>query len=227
MAAFLRISRTLHLHNARRTNRLHPFTPPTTPKIHRRLLHIHLSRSQSPLPFPLSPHIRKLWKTYGLLISVSAMGVSLSTHLRRHSASAVPDGPVNKQEHDFQKEMRRQEEEKRRDAEAMVHLLQTIQTPDHNWLVWAFLYLRRFLFLMYNFTPMLALAPLAYLDVFGVRSYWLNLVVNSFANGGSTFIKLGQWISMRSDIFPIEICDHLSELRFVITSTISSISVSY
>ena len=32
---------------------------------------------------------------------------------------------------------------------------------------------------------------------------------------GTTFIKLGQWISMRSDIFPIEICDHLSELRYI------------
>ena len=35
----------------------------------------------------------------------------------------------------------------------------------------------------------------------------------SFGTGGSTFIKLGQWISMRSDIFPISVCEELAHLR--------------
>eukprot|EP00485_Elphidium_margaritaceum_P015128 CAMPEP_0202731918 /NCGR_PEP_ID=MMETSP1385-20130828/187392_1 /ASSEMBLY_ACC=CAM_ASM_000861 /TAXON_ID=933848 /ORGANISM="Elphidium margaritaceum" /LENGTH=621 /DNA_ID=CAMNT_0049398221 /DNA_START=178 /DNA_END=2044 /DNA_ORIENTATION=- len=106
-----------------------------------------------------------------------------------------------------------QQEQEVDDEKAWQHLMQTIAPQQHSWIVWMWLYMARFTFLVYNFTPMLLLAPLAYFNVFGIKRYWLSLMHGSFANGGSTFIKIGQWISMRSDLFPIEICDSLSELR--------------
>lgn len=93
-------------------------------------------------------------------------------------------------------------------------LMETIKPPSHSSIVWIWMFCKRLSFLFFNFGPMLMLAPFAYANIFNIREYWLKLMRNSFANAGSTFIKIGQWISMRGDLFPIEICEYLSDLRF-------------
>ena len=175
-------------------------------KLHHRLFHLNIYHSRSRLH---SVHLRKFWKKYTkytLLISLSAIGLSISY---KSSTTNIVSADTIKEEKESKESMESME-----DKEAIDHLIRTITVPKHNWIVWMWLFFSRFIFLVYNFTPMIVLAPFAYWNIFGLRAYWLNLVHDSFANGGSTFIKLGQWISMRSDIFPIEICDHLSELRY-------------
>lgn len=92
-------------------------------------------------------------------------------------------------------------------------LMASISVPNHYSIVWCWLYFKRFIFLLFNFSPMVMVAPLAYFDPLRWKDYWLNMIRISFGNGGSTFIKLAQWISMREDIFPLEICQALAGLR--------------
>lgn len=74
-------------------------------------------------------------------------------------------------------------------------LMEHITIPQHTKLMWCWLYLKRAIFLLFNFTPLMMLLPLAYLDhnnTFGIRGYWLKILPSTFGNAGSTFIKLGK-----------------------------------
>ena len=173
-------------------------------KYHHRSFHLNIYESR--INIIHNRHLRKFWKKYTLLISLSAITMTFTN--KYSSISSVSADNKTNDTNKEKEEIKDEEDDKRLEKEALEHLIQTITVPKHTWIVWIWLYLSRFTFLVYNFTPMLILAPFAYWNIFGIRNYWLNLLHDSFANGGSTFIKLGQWISMRSDIFPIEICDH-------------------
>eukprot|EP01083_Nonionella_stella_P190606 705886_1 len=176
---------------------------------HRRYVQLNVFKSRLYIHYPFMRH----WKKCTLLISLSAVGVTIA-NTSKSNVSATPRS--KKSDHETivdEKALDDEEEEKRLEEEALQHLIETITVKDHYWFVWSWLYLKRFTFLVFNFTPVILLAPFAYFNIFGIQSYWLQLLHDSIASGGSTFIKLGQWVSMRSDIFPIEICDHLSELR--------------
>lgn len=47
----------------------------------------------------------------------------------------------------------------------------------------------------------------------GLREYWLGLMVRSLERAGCSFMKFGQWLSMRPDLFPADVIDALSKLR--------------
>ena len=72
-------------------------------------------------------------------------------------------------------------------------LISNITLPEHTFLMWCWLYLKRAIFLFINFTPLILMTPLAYLDDYnyGFRSYWLKMLPQTFGKGGSTFIKIG------------------------------------
>ncbi|ETO27985.1 ABC1 family protein [Reticulomyxa filosa] len=96
-------------------------------------------------------------------------------------------------------------------------ILHSIKLPEHSKWVWFWLYFKRCMFLIYNFTPLILLSPLAYWywqhDDHYFKRKWLQLLLDSFSNAGSTFIKMGQWMSMRNDVFPMEICKTFAHLR--------------
>ena len=211
MAAFRRYSKNIKLHKSilRSITYNNKYT---YYKHHHRLLHLNILQSRR-INLIHNHHLRKFWKKYTILISLSAVGLTVSNKYSSTSSLVSADND-NETKQDEQEQITAEEEEE--DKKAFEHLIETISVPKHNLLVWLWLYICRFNFLVYNFTPMLLLAPFAYWNIFGIRAYWLDLMHRSFANGGSTFIKIGQWISMRSDLFPIEICEHLSELRFVL-----------
>eukprot|EP01084_Bolivina_argentea_P124040 219814_1 len=182
-------------------------------KYHSRLMRLNVLRTRISTIHIHHLHIKKLWPRYTLLISLSTIGITLS-HYKSKQSTVSAKTITTKDDDEISPEVDIDEaEQKRLDEEAIAHLIKTITVPNHSFLVWIWLYFARWMFLIYNFTPVIMLAPFAYFNTFNIREYWLNLMHDRIANGGSTFIKLGQWISMRSDIFPIEICDHLSELR--------------
>jgi predicted unusual protein kinase regulating ubiquinone biosynthesis (AarF/ABC1/UbiB family) len=47
----------------------------------------------------------------------------------------------------------------------------------------------------------------------GLREYWLGMMVRSLERAGCSFMKFGQWLSMRPDLFPADVIDALSKLR--------------
>lgn len=47
----------------------------------------------------------------------------------------------------------------------------------------------------------------------GLREYWLGMMVRSLEKAGCSFMKFGQWLSMRPDLFPPDVIDALSKLR--------------
>ena len=46
-----------------------------------------------------------------------------------------------------------------------------------------------------------------------VRKKWILMVVNAMERGGCTLLKFGQWISMRPDMFPRDLCEMCANLR--------------
>lgn len=59
------------------------------------------------------------------------------------------------------------------------------------------------------FCPTFVIAPFALISE-SVRSLWYDILAWCFSKAGPTFIKLGQWLSTRPDIFPIELCQKMS-----------------
>ncbi|KAF7892576.1 uncharacterized protein EAF02_000114 [Botrytis sinoallii] len=79
----------------------------------------------------------------------------------------------------------------------------------------------RFLHLVAIFVPVLVTIPAAY---FGPRDiardnermgtlWWYRFLVKAMERAGPAFIKLGQWAASRSDIFPSQMCEIMSQLH--------------
>ncbi|TGO15417.1 hypothetical protein BTUL_0040g00240 [Botrytis tulipae] len=79
----------------------------------------------------------------------------------------------------------------------------------------------RFLHLVVIFVPVLVTIPAAY---FGPRDiardnermgtlWWYRFLVKAMERAGPAFIKLGQWAASRSDIFPSQMCEIMSQLH--------------
>ncbi|CAM6109737.1 unnamed protein product [Calypogeia fissa] len=63
------------------------------------------------------------------------------------------------------------------------------------------------------FSPAIVTAP--FVDSFGgrFRETWLELVHHTLELAGAAFIKWGQWAATRPDLFPRDLCHHLSKLH--------------
>ncbi|KAM3076753.1 hypothetical protein ACMFMG_007552 [Clarireedia jacksonii] len=79
----------------------------------------------------------------------------------------------------------------------------------------------RFLHLVVIFVPVIVTIPAAW---FGSRDaerdnertgtlWWYSFLVNAMERAGPAFIKLGQWAASRSDIFPTQMCEVMSQLH--------------
>lgn len=63
--------------------------------------------------------------------------------------------------------------------------------------------LRRAIYLLYIFSPMIVTALLAMI-IGGFRSpYWYRIIACAVSSSGAAFIKWGQWASTRPDMFPV------------------------
>lgn len=73
--------------------------------------------------------------------------------------------------------------------------------------------LLRALYLVFLFSPSIAMAP--FTDYFGgkYRKLWLQLVHQTLERAGPAFIKWGQWAATRPDLFPRDLCTELSKLH--------------
>ncbi|RKF74495.1 ABC1 family protein C21C3.03, mitochondrial [Golovinomyces cichoracearum] len=70
----------------------------------------------------------------------------------------------------------------------------------------------RFLHLILIFVPVMLSTPVVW---FGndAKNWWFRFLVRGMERAGPTFIKLGQWAASRSDIFPLEMCEIMSQLH--------------
>ncbi|TQS34227.1 hypothetical protein Golomagni_05398 [Golovinomyces magnicellulatus] len=70
----------------------------------------------------------------------------------------------------------------------------------------------RFLNLILIFVPVMLSTPIVW---FGndAKNWWFRFLVRGMERAGPTFIKLGQWAASRSDIFPLEMCEIMSQLH--------------
>ena len=64
-----------------------------------------------------------------------------------------------------------------------------------------------------HFAPVTTTAWLAVLSSKFRKKIWYRWVSACLASGGAAFIKWGQWAATRTDMFPVELCDALSELH--------------
>ncbi|KAI9746676.1 MAG: hypothetical protein M1818_000390 [Claussenomyces sp. TS43310] len=79
----------------------------------------------------------------------------------------------------------------------------------------------RFLHLVCIFVPVLVTVPVIWIGTRDPKRdnerrgtlWWYWFLVRSMERSGATFIKLGQWAASRSDIFPNEMCDVMSQLH--------------
>ena len=79
----------------------------------------------------------------------------------------------------------------------------------------------RFFHLVLIFVPVIVTVPIAWIgrrrkDQDNERSgtiWWYGFLVSSMERAGPAFIKLGQWAASRTDIFPTQMCNVMSELH--------------
>jgi hypothetical protein len=71
----------------------------------------------------------------------------------------------------------------------------------------------RALKLSIHFGPVVSTTWLALLSPKFRQRVWFKWVASCLASSGAAFIKWGQWASTRSDMFPLALCDALSELH--------------
>lgn len=67
--------------------------------------------------------------------------------------------------------------------------------------------------LSFHFAPVLSTAWLALLSNKFRCGVWYKWVAHCLAHSGAAFIKWGQWAATRSDMFPLALCDALSDLH--------------
>ncbi|XP_022753960.1 probable serine/threonine-protein kinase abkC [Durio zibethinus] len=80
--------------------------------------------------------------------------------------------------------------------------------------LWEFIILLfRAIYLAILFLPSIAMAP--FVDSLGVefRKMWLRVVHRTLEKAGPAFIKWGQWVAIRPDLFPRDLCDVLVQLQ--------------
>lgn len=78
----------------------------------------------------------------------------------------------------------------------------------------------RFLHLVFIFVPVIVTVPMLWVGNGGKEGkgkwgavWWFGFLVNGMERAGPAFIKLGQWAASRSDIFPTEMCEIMSQLH--------------
>ena len=79
----------------------------------------------------------------------------------------------------------------------------------------------RFFHLAFIFVPLIVTVPVVWLgsrrkdkdDERAGTLWWYGFLVSSMERAGPAFIKLGQWAASRSDIFPSQMCNVMSELH--------------
>ena len=71
----------------------------------------------------------------------------------------------------------------------------------------------RSLYLLLLFAPILMTSWIAYFSSIFRTKIWFKLLSLAIASSGAAFIKWGQWASIRSDMFPEEFTQLLSELQ--------------
>jgi hypothetical protein len=64
-----------------------------------------------------------------------------------------------------------------------------------------------------HFAPVLTTAWLAAVSQKFRRGVWYRWMASCLASSGAAFIKWGQWAATRNDMFPLALCDALSELH--------------
>jgi hypothetical protein len=64
-----------------------------------------------------------------------------------------------------------------------------------------------------HFAPVLTTAGLAAVSQKFRRGVWYRWMASCLASSGAAFIKWGQWAATRNDMFPLALCDALSELH--------------
>ncbi|EKX39370.1 hypothetical protein GUITHDRAFT_143567 [Guillardia theta CCMP2712] len=82
---------------------------------------------------------------------------------------------------------------------------------------WYRLYIvaRRAVYLVIVFAPFTAVSLVQTLNPNDpwLREYWLEMMVKTLEKAGCSFMKFGQWLSMRPDLFPPDVIRALSRLR--------------
>lgn len=68
-------------------------------------------------------------------------------------------------------------------------------------------------FLSFLFLPLILSAPLAWIG-WMKEERWYRILLWTLCHAGPTFIKLGQWMATRRDLFPEELVDLLSQLHW-------------
>jgi aarF domain-containing kinase len=92
---------------------------------------------------------------------------------------------------------------------------EAFQHPFHKlpWYKQFFLTAQRVLFLAFLFSPFSALSAVAYItNSDRLREYSIRLLVKTFENAGCSFLKFGQWMSMRPDMIPPDVVEALKTL---------------
>ncbi|RZS08333.1 hypothetical protein BHM03_00039296 [Ensete ventricosum] len=74
------------------------------------------------------------------------------------------------------------------------------------------LFIRAF-YLAVLFSPIIVLAPLADSCDTQFRKTWIHLVHSTLEKAGPAFIKWGQWVATRPDLFPSDLCSELAKLH--------------
>eukprot|EP00817_Percolomonadidae_sp_ATCC50343_P006709 CAMPEP_0117424488 /NCGR_PEP_ID=MMETSP0758-20121206/4898_1 /TAXON_ID=63605 /ORGANISM="Percolomonas cosmopolitus, Strain AE-1 (ATCC 50343)" /LENGTH=590 /DNA_ID=CAMNT_0005208299 /DNA_START=116 /DNA_END=1888 /DNA_ORIENTATION=- len=79
-------------------------------------------------------------------------------------------------------------------------------------------YLLRSIHIWLHFVPLFTLAPFCYFFS-SYSDYWEDLfykiMLHTFRRCGPSFIKLGQWMATRQDLFPEKLCEKLTDLHSV------------
>eukprot|EP00286_Rhodomonas_abbreviata_P010390 CAMPEP_0181334050 /NCGR_PEP_ID=MMETSP1101-20121128/26037_1 /TAXON_ID=46948 /ORGANISM="Rhodomonas abbreviata, Strain Caron Lab Isolate" /LENGTH=557 /DNA_ID=CAMNT_0023443969 /DNA_START=297 /DNA_END=1970 /DNA_ORIENTATION=- len=83
-----------------------------------------------------------------------------------------------------------------------------------SWFFRAMFVLKRAVYLVAIFTPFAAVSMyLAVMPDDKLRTYWLNMMVTTLETAGCSFMKFGQWLSMRPDLLPQDVIEALARLR--------------
>jgi aarF domain-containing kinase len=78
---------------------------------------------------------------------------------------------------------------------------------------WLATILARLLYMLYNYSPVVGAMPLLLHPDEEIREYWWKIFVKAIQRGGPCSIKLAQWASTRTDLFPEIVCRHFRDLQ--------------